>query len=158
MNKTFRSLWNAGKQAYVAAAETVTGSGRPGTAAPAARGLAAALAVVIGGLLAPVAQAQTAPAQPTAAVSAAALPSGGQVSAGQASISRNGANLLVQQDSARAAINWQSFNVGAGAQVRFQQPDASSVTLNRVLGSDPSQIFGRITANGQVILSNPAGV
>lgn len=87
-----------------------------------------------------------------------ALPTGGQVTAGQAKINTNGANMVVQQVTDRAAINWQTFNLGKDAKLDFQQPNANSVTLNRVLGTDPSQIFGRITANGQVILTNPAGV
>ena len=94
-------------------------------------------------------QAQTPPA---------ALPTGGQLRAGQANISTSGANMVVQQSTPLAVINWQTFNVGKDAQLQFQQPGATSVTLNRVIGTDPSQIFGRITANGQVILTNPAGV
>ena len=92
------------------------------------------------------------------APSPTALPNGGQVSAGQASIRTNGTNLVIQQSTDRASINWQTFNVGNSAHVQFQQPSASSITLNRVMSSDPSQVFGRITANGQVILTNPAGV
>ena len=96
-------------------------------------------------------QAQTPPA-------AQVLPTGGQLRAGQANISTSGANMVVQQSTPLAAINWQTFNLGKDAQLQFQQPGATSVTLNRVIGTDPSQIFGRITANGQVILTNPAGV
>jgi filamentous hemagglutinin family protein len=66
--------------------------------------------------------------------------------------------MVIHQSTDRAAINWQSFNVGKDAHVQFQQPSAASVTLNRVMSADPSQIFGQITANGQVVLSNPAGV
>ena len=147
MNKTFHSIWNASKQAWVATAETVSAKGKPTSGAK----VAAIVASLMGSLLGSMAHAQTAPPPNT-------LPTGGQVSAGQASIGQAGANMLIQQASNRAAINWQSFNVGSNAQVQYVQPDASSVTLNRVLGSDPSQIFGRITANGQVVLSNPAGV
>ncbi|MDP1654516.1 MAG: YDG domain-containing protein [Hylemonella sp.] len=147
MNKTFRSVWNASKQAYVAAAETVSARGKPCSSSK----VGAVLAGLLGGLLTLGAFAQT-PPPPNA------LPTGGKVSAGQASISQSGANMVIQQGSDRAAINWQTFNVGSNAQVQFQQPSASSVTLNRVMSADPSQIFGRISANGQVILTNPSGV
>jgi|GEM_PF-1340545 len=147
MNKTHRSVWNARKQTYVAAAETVAAKGKPCSGTQ----VAAVASVVFGGLLSLSAHAQTAPPPNT-------LPTGGQVSAGQAAISQSGANMVIQQGSERAAINWQSFNVGADAHVQFQQPSAASVTLNRVMSADPSQIFGRISANGQVVLTNPQGV
>ena len=86
------------------------------------------------------------------------LPSGGQVVAGQASITQNAQVMTIQQSSAKAAIDWQTFNLGAAGQVNFLQPSSSSVTLNRVLDNNPSQIFGRITAPGQVYLVNPSGI
>jgi len=86
------------------------------------------------------------------------LPTGGQVVAGQAAITQSGARMDVNQSSQRGIINWDTFNVGAQGQVNFNQPNAGAVTLNRVLDSNPSQIFGRITANGQVFLTNPNGV
>ncbi|MDP1171969.1 filamentous hemagglutinin N-terminal domain-containing protein, partial [Klebsiella pneumoniae] len=60
--------------------------------------------------------------------------------------------------SSRAAIDWTSFDIGRNASVVFRQPDANSVALNRVTGGAPSQIFGRLSANGQVFLTNAAGV
>ena len=66
--------------------------------------------------------------------------------------------MQVRQTSDRAAINWQSFNVGSNASVNFQQPSAASWTLNRVTGPDPSVIAGRMTANGGVALVNQSGV
>ena len=147
MNKSFHSVWNASKQAYVAAAETVSAKGKSSSGVK----VAAVVAGLMGSLLGQVANGQTAPP-------ANALPTGGQVSAGQASIGQSGANMAINQTSNRAALNWQTFNVGKDAKVQFAQPNASSVTLNRVLSNDPSQIFGQITSNGQVILTNPAGV
>ena len=96
---------------------------------------------------------QTAPA-----ISATQLPQGGKVVAGTASIGQSGNNLHINQSSNRAVLNWNSFNVGAQAQVNFVQPSTSSVTLNRVLDTQASHILGRINANGQVFLSNPNGV
>ena len=78
--------------------------------------------------------------------------------AGQASISQTTTVTTVQQSSSRAAVDWQSFNVGSAQSVTFQQPSASATTLNRVVGPDPSAIAGRITANGNVVLVNPSGV
>src|SRR5512132_1689727 len=44
------------------------------------------------------------------AIGSGVLPSGGRVVAGQAAISQAGAALTIQQNTARAAIDWQSFN------------------------------------------------
>lgn len=87
-----------------------------------------------------------------------ALPEGGQVVGGQASITRNGPNMEVNTASTRTAIDWQRFNVGPDNSITFLQPDGRSVTLNRVIGSDPSKIYGAVTSNGQLILVNPNGI
>lgn len=87
------------------------------------------------------------------------LPRNGQKVAGQATIATLGEAMTVNQTSQRAILDWQSFNVGSAASVHFnQQQGAGSVTLNRVLDAQPSQIFGRITAPGQVFLVNPGGI
>ena len=88
-----------------------------------------------------------------------ANPTGGQVVAGTATIT-NGASgtLNIFQQSNRAIVNWQGFSIAANETVNFIQPSTSSVTLNRVLGNDPSAIFGRLNANGTVMLVNPNGI
>ena len=87
-----------------------------------------------------------------------ALPTGGQITAGSGTISQSGSNMTVNQLTDKMIANWQTFNIGANAGVTFQQPGFSSMALNRILGQDPSQIYGRLTSNGQVFLLNPAGV
>ncbi|WP_251369422.1 autotransporter-associated beta strand repeat-containing protein [Polynucleobacter sp. MWH-Spelu-300-X4] len=91
-------------------------------------------------------------------VTSATLPTGGQVVAGSANITKNGNTLNVVQSSQRAVVNWSSYNVGAQAKVVYQQPDANSVTLNRVTGVSASQIDGAVQANGTVIFANTNGV
>jgi filamentous hemagglutinin family protein len=86
-------------------------------------------------------------------------PTSGVVTAGSATINANGAgNLVINQTSQNASINWQTFNIGAAESVKFAQPNSSSVALNRVLGSDPSRILGSLSANGKVFLVNPNGI
>ena len=89
------------------------------------------------------------------------LPQGGLVTNGSASIAvdaTNSAVLNINQLSQRAIINWQSFNVGERAVVKFNQPGSSSVTLNKINSNNPSQIYGKIQAPGEVILQNAAGI
>ena len=87
-----------------------------------------------------------------------ALPEGGQVAAGQAAITTAGSTMTIAQQTAQAIINWQNFGIGSGEAVRINQPNSQAMLLNRVVGSNPSEIFGQLTANGQVILVNPNGV
>ena len=93
------------------------------------------------------------------AVPAQGQPAGGVIAAGQASITNSAGNLTtVRQTTNKALINWQSFSLAAGETVQFVQPGSSAITLNRVLGADPSAIFGNLFANGQVWLINSNGV
>lgn len=82
----------------------------------------------------------------------------GGVSSGAAVISQSGAVTTVDQATAKATINWQSFGVAPSETVNFKQPDSSSITLNRVIGSEKSVIDGALNANGQVFLINSNGV
>ena len=85
-------------------------------------------------------------------------PSGGNIVGGSGSISQSDLNTTINQNSTSLAINWNSFNVNANERVQFIQPNASAIALNRILGSNASQINGRIDANGQIVLVNPQGV
>lgn len=93
-----------------------------------------------------------------ARAAAPVLPSGGTVAAGAAQISQGGDKLTVRQSSQHLALDWRSFNIGAGKTVRFDQPQASSIALNRIFDQNASQILGSLSANGQVFLSNPNGI
>ncbi|HIB1684314.1 TPA: filamentous hemagglutinin N-terminal domain-containing protein, partial [Salmonella enterica subsp. enterica serovar Muenchen] len=86
------------------------------------------------------------------------LPVGGQVVAGQGSISTSGNQMTIHQGTHGLVTNWHSFDIGQNHTVQFVQPDSSAVALNRVTGGHESQILGTLTANGQVMLVNPAGV
>ncbi|MFC5359572.1 beta strand repeat-containing protein, partial [Azospirillum himalayense] len=88
-----------------------------------------------------------------------ANPLEGTVTAGAATIqSATPKSMEILQSTDKAIINWKSFSIDAGERVNFQQPSASSVTLNRVTGADPSKIMGSLSANGTVMLVNPNGV
>src|SRR5438477_1213123 len=113
-----------------------------------------ALAFAVGAALFPWTFLNPAYADPAANM----LPTGGSVAAGAASISTSGSNMQVTQSTNSAILNWQTFSIGSSAWVNFSQPSSSAIALNRVTGSNPSEIYGRLTANGQVFFSNPNGI
>ena len=78
---------------------------------------------------------------------------------GKAAISQvNPSTIQIQQFTANIVINWKGFSVGANELVRFLQPGALSVAVNTVMGGSASAILGQITANGRIVLNNPAGI
>ncbi len=89
---------------------------------------------------------------------ALALPTDGTVVEGEAEIIYGDNSVTIRQGSDRVVIEWQTFDIAAHESVDFIQPSALAAALNRVLSGDASQILGTLTANGQVFISNPAGV
>lgn len=104
------------------------------------------LSLLVAGLFAPPAGAQVLPRN--AVVVQGALPP--QVS---------GAQMVIPQTQSRAIINWESFSIGRGASVRFdQQGQRDWAVLNRVVGNERSLIEGVLQADGSVYLINRNGI
>src|SRR3989442_4757220 len=87
------------------------------------------------------------------AAPAAGGPAGGTVVGGAATIQgQGGPAVIVNQSSSSAIINWNTFNIGVRESVRFNQPGASSVVLNRVTGGlPPSWILRTLTGHRPVV-------
>ena len=85
------------------------------------------------------------------------IPAAAFASLGQASHAVAGHTLRIRQQSETAILNWKSFDLGRKQAVRFLQPSSSAVALNRIQQADPSQILGRVSANGQIYLINQNG-
>lgn len=85
------------------------------------------------------------------------LPVGGQVAAGQAAISSKEKSMTITAGD-RSILNFTKFNIAADESVRFVQPSAKSTVLARATDGTPTEIFGRLDANGRVVLANAAGI
>src|ERR1700754_209392 len=152
MNRTYRLVWNSSQRRYVAAPETARGRSKQGTSACASASSRTFAGRTLTGLtLAAAVLACT-------AMPAFGAPAGGSVSAGTGRIVQQGSTTTVNQSTQNLAINWSSFGIAANETVNFVQPSANAIALNRVLGSDASQIYGHLNANGQVFLLNPNGI
>ena len=144
MNRAYKLMWSSISGSWVVASELAKGSKK--SAGKSFRLVVLAAAALAGGV------AHAVPA-------ANALPSGESVTFGSASFDRSVSNqLTVNQSTSKLVTNWNSFNVGSNGKVVFAQPDATSIALNRVTGGSASEIFGQVTANGQLVLVNPNGI
>jgi filamentous hemagglutinin family protein len=146
MNRIYKSIWNEASGTFVAASEIASSSGRKTSSATAAGGAGFALKTLAASILL------------AFGATSWALPVGGQVSAGSAAIYSSAGKMTINQSSQNVAINWQSFGIAATESVNFVQPNSASVALNRVIGPDPSAIFGMLSANGKIFLVNPNGI
>src|ERR1700744_3323151 len=77
------------------------------------------------------------------AQAAGTLPSGGHCVAGAGGIAPSGGTTTVTQSSNRGIVDWNSFSIGKGGKVQFD--NGSGATLNKVTGSSLSTIAGRLT-------------
>ncbi|AJG19848.1 filamentous hemagglutinin N-terminal domain-containing protein [Cupriavidus basilensis] len=141
MNNNYALVWNQTQGCWNVASE---GTRRRGKSGGARRVIAAAVALLGLGALAP----------------AHALPTGNVIVSGTGNVAsfNNGRDMSINQSSDKLIINWNGFSVGAGEKVFFNQPDSNAIALNRVVTANASNIQGQIDANGRVFLVNPNGI
>ena len=88
-----------------------------------------------------------------------AMPQGGNIVSGNSTITRPDAQTLhINQTTEKSIINWQGYSIGANEKVQYFQSGSRSISLNRVVGQDPSLIYGQLSANGQIWVINPNGL
>lgn len=85
------------------------------------------------------------------------IPSAALTVMGRADVAVSGNRMTVNQYTPQAILDWQSFNIGKDNAVRFNQPNAQAIALNRIFQEDPSRILGKLSANGQIYLVNQNG-
>lgn len=92
-------------------------------------------------------------------ITAYAAPEGFELISGQASPpqvdSQGQMHIQSTQDS---VVHWDSFSLTPQEVLIFDQAQEASRILNRVVGSDPSEILGKIQSNGIVYLINQNGI
>jgi filamentous hemagglutinin family protein len=94
-----------------------------------------------------------------AAPNSFAGPTGGVVTSGQGTVSTpSSTSTVIDQSSSRLSLDWQTFDVASNESVRFNQPSSTAIAVNRILDQKPSEVYGRIDANGRVVLVNPNGM
>ncbi len=88
-----------------------------------------------------------------------ALPLDGKIRSGDVQLNQiNSKRLDVNQSSDKAIIDWHSFNIAHDEHTHFQLPSSDALSLNRVTGGQRSDIFGKLSSNGRLMLINPNGV
>jgi filamentous hemagglutinin family protein len=135
LNRIYRLVWSHVHRTWVVVSETARGRGKRSS-----RKLLLATATL------------------AVANLAQAGPVGGQVTAGTGSVQQSGNVTTVTQSTQNLSLTWQSFDTNASESVNFVQPSTSSIAVNRILDTNPTQFLGKLNANGQVYLINPNGV
>jgi filamentous hemagglutinin family protein len=141
MNRIHRIIWSKIREKWTVVSEKSGASGCP--------------IITVGALSLAALLATTSPAS---ALDSGALPTGGRITSGSGTIASSGSQMTVTQNSAKLLANWNTFNIGESASVRFAQPDAASTVLNRIADQNPSLILGSLSSNGTVFLINQNGL
>ena len=144
MNKAYRLVWNSTLQAWTVASELAKGR-KKSSGKVYKRALLLAVGIASGGVY--------------ATPAANALPTGESVASGSATFDRTVTNqLTINQSTNKLITNWNSFDIGSAGTVTFVQPGVSSIALNRVTTGNVTEIFGQLSANGQLAIVNPNGI
>ena len=154
MNRAYKLVWNTVFGSWVVASELAKGakksSGQKSSAKKSSGKTLKIAMLIAAGLSA---------GSAWAAPAANALPTGESVASGSATFDRSVTNqLTITQTGNTLITNWGSFNIGSSGKVVFAQPSATSVALNRVNNGSATEIFGKLSANGLLVVVNPNGI
>jgi len=86
----------------------------------------------------------------------AQLPESPTVVHGEVKVSATPTQMTVNQTTPHGIVHWNSFSIGAGHGVHFE--NGTGATLNRVTGLAASQIDGTLSATGSLFLLNKNGI
>ena len=86
------------------------------------------------------------------------LPEPEEVVNGQADFVCPDAATMHINASEKCIVNYKSFNIAENESVVINLPSVSSEMLNRVIGNKASEILGKLSSNGVVILVNQNGI
>ncbi len=160
MNRgTYRLVFNAARGIWMAVMEWARGHGKHSVR----RRAAAAAAVCAMSFVATVeARAPRTPLVNPVPVVATGFVSRGTV----ADPVTVGTHMTIRQETAKAVLNWNSFDIESGYRVTFSHPTAAAATLNRIGGNAPSVIRGILDSaardtggtGGTVYLVNRNGI
>ncbi len=80
------------------------------------------------------------------------------VESGDTALHRDGSHLTITVGS-RCTIDYSSFDLRDGETIRFIQPGKDAEVVLRIADSgSPSLVNGEISANGKIVLNDPAGI
>ena len=87
-----------------------------------------------------------------------AIPQDPSFNAEHIGISQEGSTMVIEQHVDKAIIDWKDYSIDANELVQYIQPNAESIALNKITGTNPSEIMGDLLANGQIFIINPNGI
>lgn len=92
-------------------------------------------------------------------ITAYAAPEGFELISGQATPPQiDSQGQIYIQSTQDSIVHWNSFSLSPQEVLIFDQAQETSSILNRVVGSDPSEILGKLQSNGMVYLINQNGI
>ncbi|MDP8567949.1 two-partner secretion domain-containing protein [Methylophilus aquaticus] len=159
LNHVYRVVWSHIQNAWTVVSETAKSSGKKSSVINASAISASAKALPLKLTSSTKIKLTLAAALSTLAMSnsAFALPTGAENIYGSFDSVTNGSTMTINQHTGKSIVNWQTFNIASGEAVNLLQP-AGGVALYRVVGNNVSEIYGQLTASGQLFLINPNGI
>jgi filamentous hemagglutinin family protein len=69
-----------------------------------------------------------------------------------------GQDTVIEQGSDRALLEWDTFGTTSSESIEFKQHLNSDIAINKVIGGQHSNLYGKLTANGTVYILNGNGI